>query len=72
MLGINAKLIFNIGVFIDKKRDNMISDAKSIADNIIFLFLDIKNPPFFIPHKKRRELFFPLFLLAECENKLAN
>ena len=54
MLGINAKLIFNIGVFIDKKRDNIISVAKSIAVSIIFLFLDIKNPPFLLFRIKRK------------------
>lgn len=55
IVGINAKLIFKIGVFIDKKRDSIISVAKSIADSIIFLFLDIKNPPFLFSASKEKE-----------------
>lgn len=41
IVGINAKLIFTTGVFIDKILDSIINNAKNIADSIIFLFFDI-------------------------------
>ena len=55
IVGINAKLIFTIGVFIDNILDNIINNAKNIADNIIFLFFDIKKLPFFLFFRNKRK-----------------
>ena len=63
IVGINAKLIFIIGVFIDKILDKIINRANNIDDNIIFLFFRNKRKEDYILLK-----YFFLFL-AECENK---
>ena len=74
IVGINAKLIFIIGVFIDRILDKIINRANNIDDNIIFLFFDIKKLPFFLFFRNKRKedyiLLKNFFLfLAECENK---
>ena len=46
MVGINAKLIFIIGVLMDKNLDKIMSIANRSAVIIIFLFLLTKKPPF--------------------------
>ena len=46
MVGTKAKLIFTIGVLIDKNLDRIISNANKIAVKIIFLFVRIIEIPF--------------------------
>ena len=47
MAGTKEKLIVTIGVLTDKNRDKIISMASSKAANIIFLFFDIFNSPYY-------------------------
>jgi hypothetical protein len=49
IVGTNAKLIFVIGVFIDKNLESKTSIANKIAVKTIFLFFLIKNPLSFYP-----------------------
>ena len=46
IIGTKVKLITNISVFIETNLFNIIKIARSIAANMFFLILDIKNIPF--------------------------
>lgn len=47
MIGTKLKLITNIGVLMDKNRDNTSSKASKIPASTIFFVFDIIKTPFF-------------------------